>query len=43
MLKRTAKSCGPDARNAGVKVLERLTPLAGDGVKKLRFTRESTI
>jgi hypothetical protein len=37
---RTAKSCGPDARNAGVKSAE---VSAGDGVKKLRFTRESAI
>jgi hypothetical protein len=37
---RTAKSRGPDARNAGVKSAELS---AGDGVKKLRFTRESAI
>jgi hypothetical protein len=37
---RTAKSCGPDARIAGVKSAELS---AGDGVKKLRFTRESAI
>ena len=37
--RRTAKSCGPDARIAGVKSAELS---AGDGGKKLRFTREST-